>query len=91
MDADLDLAGERALGDYAIKGRAREPGAGQDGRQAKDAVGGIHRDGLPFGDGQWLPLNRIVAMLSPHTSTFKVPRSASRGHGSKDRGTAANG
>ena len=57
MDADLDLAGERALGDYAIKGRAREPGAGQDGRQAKDAVGGIHRDGLPFGDGQWLPLS----------------------------------
>lgn len=56
MDADLDLTGERAFSDFAIEGRAREAGAGENCRQAKDAVGGIHGDGLPFGDGQWLPL-----------------------------------
>lgn len=55
MDADLYLTGKCALGDLAIEGRAREAGAGKDGRQAQDAVGGIHGDDFPFGDGQWLP------------------------------------
>lgn len=57
MDTDPDLTRERAFGDFAIEGRAGESGAGKDGRQAKDAIGGIHGDGFPFGDGQWLPLS----------------------------------
>ena len=42
MDADPDLRRESPFGDLAVKRRAGEPGAGQNGFEANDAFGIRH-------------------------------------------------